>query len=367
MAEPTRDEAPSKPLVGFLGPQASYTHQASLQVFPESDWELKPLVTIHDIFAAVQAGHVTYGVVPFENSTNGSVVFTLDCFADRHALSPNIAVCGENYLDVHHFLVGHLPPNANTAGASRLVTAPPESTTAAPTSVSALSNSSAPGSGACTPTASEPHPPKPRAKPLTDLTHIRRLYSHPQAWGQCSAFLQTYLKGVEAIDVSSTSRAAALVAEDETGTSAAISSEIAAQLHGIDVLAASIEDRSDNTTRFFVIRKEDFELSKTPLPPKLCQSDVGTTKSMVSFMVPHTAPGALADVLSAFRAAGLNLTSINSRPSLEEPFQYVFFVEFEGHRVRDPDGRVRNALEGVARVAETWRWLGSWEDQRSRP
>ncbi|KAG7126139.1 putative prephenate dehydratase like protein [Verticillium longisporum] len=99
MAEPTRDEASSKPLVGFLGPQASYTHQASLQVFPESGWELKPLVTIPDIFAAVQAGHVTYGVVPFENSTNGSVVFTLDCFADRHELSPNIAVCGENYLD----------------------------------------------------------------------------------------------------------------------------------------------------------------------------------------------------------------------------------------------------------------------------
>ncbi|EEY20649.1 PDT domain-containing protein [Verticillium alfalfae VaMs.102] len=347
--------------------RAKSSSQASLQVFPESDWELKPLVTIPDIFTAVQAGHVTYGVVPFENSTNGSVVFTLDCFADRHALSPDISVCGENYLDVHHFLVGHLPPNANTAGASKPVTATPESTPVAPTSVSALSSASAPGSGACTPTASEPHPPKPRAKPLTDLTHIRRLYSHPQAWGQCSAFLQTYLKGIEAIDVSSTSRAAALVAEDETGTSAAISSEIAAQLHGIDILAASIEDRSDNTTRFFVIRKENVELSKTPLPPKLCQSDVGTTKSMVSFMVPHTAPGALADVLSAFRAAGLNLTSINSRPSLEEPFQYVFFVEFEGHRVRDPDGRVRDALEGVARVAETWRWLGSWEDQRSRP
>ncbi|KAF6807311.1 prephenate dehydratase [Colletotrichum sojae] len=326
-----------RPLVGFLGPQASYTHQASLQAFPEDKWDLRPVVTITDIFEVVQAGEVAFGVVPVENSTNGSVLFTLDNFADRNGLYPDISVCGEIYLDVHHFLVGRRPPRA-------------------------LDDAAGPGdgSGACTPTASDPNPLKPRTKPLCSLKHVQRLYSHPQAWGQCVAFLQTYLKGIEAIDVSSTSRAAEIVAADETGTSAAISSEIAAHMHGINVLARSIEDREDNTTRFFIIRK-----GLEGQMPDHCERKRDRTKSMVSFTVPHEAPGALAGVLECFRRFGLNLTSINSRPSLTEPFNYVFFVEFEGHRLQDPDGRVKGALEGVAQVAENWRWLGSWEDQRS--
>ncbi|OBR13581.1 Prephenate dehydratase [Colletotrichum higginsianum IMI 349063] len=346
-----------KPLVGFLGPQASYTHQASLQAFPEQDWDLKPIVTItgkyshtnpppspprhflRDIFEVVQAGEVAFGVVPVENSTNGSVLFTLDNFADRNGLYPDISVCGEIYLDVHHFLVGHRPSRT-------------------------LDDAAGPndGSGACTPTASDPNPLKPRTKPLCSLKHVQRLYSHPQAWGQCVAFLQTYLKGIEAIDVSSTSRAAELVAADESGTSAAISSEIAARLHGIDVLARTIEDREDNTTRFFIIRNERHPPARMP---RHCERKRDRTKSMVSFTVPHEGPGALADVLDCFRRYKLDLTSINSRPSLTAPFNYVFFVEFQGHRSQDPDGRVKGALEGVARVAENWRWLGSWEDQRS--
>ncbi|KAH6693991.1 PDT domain-containing protein [Plectosphaerella plurivora] len=342
--------------------------RASLRVFPEPEWTLKPLVTIPDIFEAVQAEEVAFGVVPFENSTNGSVLFTLDCFADRNRLSPDIAVCGEIYLDVHHFLVGRLPPDAEV---SKTTSAAPA---AAPPAGPLAEDH---GSGACTPTASEPHPPKSRAKPLTDISHVRRLYSHPQAWGQCSAFLQTYLKGIEAIDVSSTSRAAELVSQDESGTSAAISSEIAAQLCGVDVLAANIEDRADNTTRFFVIRKVGSGNGETggsgyALPECLTygknrESDIaeGKTKSMVSFIIPHEAPGALADVLDSFRKFKLNLTSLNSRPSLEKPFQYIMFVEFEGHKLKDDDGRVKGALEGVGKSAQTWRWLGSWEDQRA--
>jgi prephenate dehydratase len=318
----------------------------------------------------VQAEEVAFGVVPFENSTNGSVLFTLDCFADRNRLSPDIAVCGEIYLDVHHFLVGRLPPGAEVTKAS-------SSTAAVPTPNPAGPSADDHGSGACTPTASEPHPPKSRAKPLTDLSHVHRLYSHPQAWGQCSAFLQTYLKGIEAIDVSSTSRAAELVSQDESGTSAAISSEIAAQLCGVDVLAANIEDRADNTTRFFVIRKIGSGNGETggsgcDLPESLKHGRSrgsglaeGKTKSMVSFIIPHEAPGALADVLESFRKFRLNLTSLNSRPSLEKPFQYIMFVEFEGHKLKDADGRVKGALEGVGKSAQTWRWLGSWEDQRA--
>jgi prephenate dehydratase len=160
-------------------------------------------------------------------------------------------------------------------------------------------------------------------------------------------------------DVSSTSKAAEIVQSDTTGTWAAISSELAASCHGLDVLGKSIEDREDNTTRFLIIGTnpsipDDWDLVKQSL------AEAGS-KSMVSFTVPHKSPGALADVLSCFRAFDLNMTSINSRPSLLAPFQYIFFVEFEGHKYDDPDGRVGGALDKISSVAESWRWLGSWK------
>lgn len=313
-----------KPVVCFLGPVSSYTHQATLSMFPKGKFELMPVVTIKDIFDTTQAGHATYGIVPFENSTNGSVVFTLDHFADRQSVYGDLSVCAEIYLDVHHCFLGHLPLNAS-------------------------------------------------------LAHIKHIYSHPQAFGQCTKFLTTHLHGIETIDVSSTSRAAELVKADKSGESAAISSAMAADLTGLHVLARDIEDREDNTTRFFVLRRG--LTSEGSCIPGIIEtrksrggdekgnegkglSLLSRTKSLVSFTVPHRSPGALADVLECFRRGGLNLTSINSRPSLNEPFQYVFFVEFEGHKFQDPDGRVKGVLESVGKVAQSWRWLGSWESMR---
>ncbi|KAK7952600.1 Prephenate dehydratase-domain-containing protein [Apiospora aurea] len=388
-----------KPVVCFLGPVASYTHQ------------------VH-VFDTTQSGRATYGVVPFENSTNGSVVFTLDHFADRQGLYPDLSVCAEIYLDVHHCLLGRSPPeddedDAGAAGPERgkssqqgeespvsatvasqqqpkLMSSNTFGPSAAPPAGNFLSatgvNAETALTGQRTPTPSDPAPQDPRSRPLVPLTRIERIYSHPQAFGQCNRFLSAYLKGIETVDVSSTSRAAELVRDDATGTSAAISSAAAARLlerDGVDVLAYNIEDREDNTTRFFVLRAGTDD-STTPGPdgdsaaaaaggPSSSSSLSSTlekkkklpgTKSLLSFTVPHAAPGALADVLSCFRAAGLNLTSIASRPSLLAPFQYVFFVEFEGHRSVDPEGKVARVLEQVGRVAESARWLGSWVNQR---
>lgn len=81
-------------------------------------------------------------------------------------------------------------------------------------------------------------------------------------------------------------------------------------------------------------------------------------------MVPHRTPGALASVLDVFRTYGLNLTDINSMPGLVRPFQHLFFVEFEGSRGHDPEGKVKSALGEVGRVAESCRWLGSWESSQ---
>ncbi|KFY42033.1 hypothetical protein V495_04688 [Pseudogymnoascus sp. VKM F-4514 (FW-929)] len=280
----------TKERVAFLGPVSSYSHQAALGCFPEAEFELVPVVTIRDIFEAVQSGTASRGVVPFENSTNGSVVFTLDLFADRELSYPDISVCGEIYHDVHHYLLGH-----------KSSTLPQET------------------DGASTPTPAVPQPLKPRTHPLSSLDKIQRIYSHPQAFGQCELFLGAYLKGIERIDVSSTSKAAELVKEDTTGTSAAIASQAASVVHKLDVLASGIEDTSDNTTRFFVLRK-GLENDKVDDAGLFAQAGAHE-KSLVSFTVDHKSPGALADALDSFKKYQLNLTSINSRPSRIRPFQ----------------------------------------------
>ncbi|KAI9746598.1 MAG: prephenate dehydratase [Claussenomyces sp. TS43310] len=306
--------AKEKMKVAFLGPISSYSHQVALASFPTDDYEH----IAADIFDAVEAGYVSRGVVPFENSTNGSVVFTLDLFADRSHSYGHISVCGEAYLNVHHCLLGY------KAAPGALYDSPE------------LSRAS-------TPTPRVPRPSKPRTQPLTSLDKIRRIYSHPQAFGQCEIFLAAYLKGIERIDVSSTSKAAEIVKADTSGRSAAIAGQIASDIHNLDILAKGIADKEDNTTRFFILKKDATALERSQLVGR----DPVACKSLIAFTVNHRSPGALADVLDCFRRHKLNLTSINSRPSRLVPFQYIFFVEFEGSKFDDPHGAVQDSVMGV--------------------
>jgi prephenate dehydratase len=304
-----------------------YKLKATKSAFSEDDHTLIPVATIKDVFDGVAGGTADYGVVPFENSTHGVVTFTLGYLADRGGDYAGLSVCGEVYIDVHHFLLGR-----RAAGA--------------------------PGGGH---QHQHQHQHQQPGEPQHDLSHVRRVYSHPQAFGQTQVFLSRYLPAAETIDVSSTSKAAEMAGLDETGETAAISNESAAAAFGLDVLARRIEDRDDNTTRFFVLRRGEGEA----VPKKSqAQAQAGAHKSLVSFTVPHRSPGALAAVLDVFRKVGLNLTSINSLPSLIQPFQYLFLVEFDGSRYHDPEGKVEGALREVAKVAESSRWLGSWENQR---
>ena len=284
---------------------------------------------------------MTRGVVPFENSTNGSVVYTLDLFADRQNAYPDICVAGEAYLDVHHFLLGH-------EAAVSAIASPIES-------------------GGSTPTLTTPRPSHARTKPMRSLKHIKRLYSHPQAFGQCEIFLSANLKGIERHEVSSTSKAAEIVAKDGTQSSAAIASEIAAKIQKLAVLAEGIEDREDNTTRFFTLKRmDDPEIEQAQPPKHQHQHQHQHYKTLVAFTIDHLSPGALADALNVFKAHGLNLTSINSRPSRIAPWHYIFFVEFQGGKTVDLDGSVKAAFQELERVAKAWRWLGSWPDESRR-
>jgi prephenate dehydratase len=313
----------------------------------------------------VQTGSAFRGVVPFENSSNGSVVFTLDLFADLGQKYPDIVVCGESYISVQHCLLGHKQAATTTTtpnhhGASAVLASVIESP---------------PSSGAVTPTSKDPRPLKPTAQLRGDISRIRKIYSHPQAWGQCKTFLNTYLKSVERQDVSSTSRAAELAAQDQSGCSAAVSSIIAARVHGLDVLAKGIEDRSDNTTRFFVLRKRAQAGPCAQGVLSLSAGKVESTKdsgsddwkTLVSFTVDHANPGALAHSLAVFEKYGLNLTSINTRPSGVENWNYIFFVEIKGRKLEgEEEGAVNQALRDLREVCRGHRWLGSWENRLVR-
>ena len=293
--------------------------------------------------------------MPFENSTNGSVVSTLDLFADRQSQYPDIYVHGEAYLDVHHYLLGY--DSIKPSRSQRHPDKPADASIPIPMSESE--------SRSTTPTPSTPHPSGPRTEPLTDLSHVQRIYSHPQAFGQCEAFLSTYLRGVDRQEVSSTSKAAQIVSEDRTRTSAAISSKVAAGVHGLDVLAKGIEDRDDNTTRFFFLRRGP----RGPDARNLTGNDVGVLagqkfKTLLVFTVNHLSAGALADALTVFKRCDLNLTSIYSRPSRVRPWHYIFFVEFE--RGESDGGRLNEAMRMLQGVTEGCRWYGSWRDRGVR-
>ncbi|KAL1838018.1 hypothetical protein VTJ49DRAFT_3141 [Mycothermus thermophilus] len=339
-AGPSREHRASRP---------SPLRSATKLTFPESTWRLEPTRTIQEVFDRVQSGQARYGVVPFENSTYGTISSTLDGLADRAGAYADILVCDEVYLDVHHFLLGRIPP------------APPQ------------------GPSASSRSQSQSQAETPKRTPLYPLQHIRRVYSHPQALGQTARFLAKHLPHAETVEVSSTSRGAALAAEDPEGASAAVAGESAGRAAGLDVLARWIEDMEENATRFFVLRRrEDGDGLGQGSKEEEEEEEAGAAarggdgrpyaegryKSLVSFTVPHRRPGALADVLDCFRARGVNLTSINSVPSLAAPFQYLFFVEFEGSRLDDPEGRVRGVLEDLGRAAEKWRWLGSWRNRK---
>ena len=288
-----------------------------------------------DVFFAVRDSTASYGVVPFENSSNGSVLTTLDLLIDRERMTGDILVCGEVFLPVHHCLLGHAKG------------APPAQSPVLESDQHRISSS-----------------PPARSRPLSDVSHITRILSHIQAFGQCHIFLSTFLKGVEWQEVSSTSKAAELVAADASGKSAAISSSLAAGLHGLDILANGIQDRDDNVTRFFILRKGTFlQHPGNFQAPAANGGQEVKWKTMVAFRVDHQASGALAEALLSFKSFHLNLTSINSRPSRLRPWHYIFLVEFEGKRELDGTGPVNQALVQLSKSTGGWRWLGSWINQ----
>ena len=171
---------------------------------------------------------------------------------------------------------------------------------------------------------------------------IRRVYSHQQSLAQCREWLDANLPQAERIAVSSNAAAAKRV-QEEQGTSAAIASQAAAERYGLQTVSANIEDMPDNTTRFLVIG-----------PRSSAPSGRDKTSLLLST---GNKPGALFRLLEPFARADVSLTRIESRPSHCVNWEYVFFIDVEGH---EQDSRVRKAIEALRKEAELVKILGSY-------
>ena len=152
---------------------------------------------------------------------------------------------------------------------------------------------------------------------------IRYVHSHPQALAQCRAYLQN--KGLKPMPTYDTAGAAKMIKENKMADSTAIASKRAAELYDMEILDEGIEDRKNNYTRFFVLSPKKKKSGKSDLP------DSGHHhKTSIIFSVRHV-PGALFGILGEFAIRKINLTKIESRPTKETPWEYNFYVDFEGH------------------------------------
>ncbi|MDX1562451.1 MAG: prephenate dehydratase [Gammaproteobacteria bacterium] len=178
---------------------------------------------------------------------------------------------------------------------------------------------------------------------MNDLSQVKRVCSHSQSLAQCRAWLNQYLPSVEKITVSSNAEAARR-ARDEDGT-AALAGDAAADLYNLNILYSNIEDQADNTTRFLVIGRD-------PFPPS------GADKTSLLLSATSTqGPGVLLHLLEPLAKHDINMTRIESRPSRQRKWHYVFFVDIDGHADDEP---VKKALEEMRAHSDLFRVLGAY-------
>lgn len=264
--------------VGFQGEPGAYSQEAAVSFFGPTV-EAGPFDTLEEVFKAVEDGALPHGIVPVENSQVGSITRCYDLLLDS-----NVMVSGETLVRITHCLI---------------------------------------------------------ANPGVPLEDIKRVYSHPQALGQCQGYLRQL--DVEVIPAYDTAGSVRMIKEEKMLDGAAIASARAAEIYEMNVLAREIEDNHNNTTRFFVLSKQD----STP---------TGDDKTSIVFMLQHR-PGTLYEALRVFAERGINLTKIESRPTRQKPWEYNFYLDFEGHR---QDRMIGEALEKLRPLTLFLKVLGSY-------
>ena len=263
--------------VAYLGPPSTYTHLACLKRFGSS-FQTFPMESIQDVFETVERREVDYGVVPVENSTEGSVNRTLDLF-----LESELKICGEIMSRISHSL---LSQNRKREA-------------------------------------------------------IHKIYSHPQALEQCRKWLRKNFPSIDVVETSSTAKAAQMASEDPD--SAAIASSLAAQFYRLEVIEWRIEDYLHNCTRFWMLGQQ-------------IAGRTGNDKTSILFSIPHI-PGSLHEVLKLFSNKSINLTKIESRPAKDKLWEYIFFLDFEGHVT---DAPIQETLDQMKESLLFVKVLGSY-------
>jgi prephenate dehydratase len=270
--------------VGFLGPEGTFTEQALLTQGDLAGGDLVPLDSIPDVLAATTAGTVDYGFVPLENAIEGTVNVTLDLLAFDH----DLLVQREVVIAVQMNLLA--PPGATLEG-------------------------------------------------------LKTVVSMPMATAQCRRYLSERLPGVVTQAANSTAEAARHVVEAADPTVAAIGTSLAAELHGLDVLATDIEDHPENQTRFVLVA------------PAGIPAQTGHDKSTIVVFQKADRPGSLLSILQEFAARAINLTKLESRPTKRGLGDYCFIIDLEGHV---DEALVADCLRDIRSKQEDVKFLGSY-------
>ncbi len=180
--------------------------------------------------------------------------------------------------------------------------------------------------------------------PRAGTKQITQVLSHPQAIAQCREFLRKNLPKAELIEMASTAKAAEQVGKLRQPHMAAIGPHVLAELYGLEVKRDGIQSGEVNLTRFLCVAKRD-------------GNPTGCDKTSIVFYTAEDRPGILHEILGEFASRGINLTKIESRPSKKALGDYLFFIDFEGHR---EDVRPREALEAVRGKTAMLKILGSY-------
>jgi chorismate mutase/prephenate dehydratase len=263
--------------IAILGPRGTFSEEAALRFMKSPHLVLAR--DIEEIFDLVERGEVEFGVLPVENSLEGSVALAMELLVKRNA-----KVYAEVILDINHHLL---------------------------------------------------------ALPGVKLGEIRKVISHPQALAQCKGFISSL--AVATANYPSTADAAREIKEKQLRDVAAIAPLAAAKLYGLEVLKEKIQDIDHNQTRFFILAKKD-------------HAPTGRDKTSIILSLKDK-PGALYEILEAFAKAKVNLTKIESRPSRRALGDYIFFIDFEGHRSEE---RIKRVLEEIEKRASFMKILGSY-------
>jgi prephenate dehydratase len=268
--------------VAYLGPPGTFSEEAVARCDLAGPEAPVPCASFADAYDALSDGRADAALLPVENSLEGAVGTVLDLLVHR----PGPLIRREVLLPVRQHLL---------------------------------------------------------ARPGTRLAEVSRVLSHPQPFGQCAAFLRARLPGATQEATHSTADAARQVGEGAPGA-AAIGSRAAAGRFGLEIIAESIQDAEENTTRFVLLGPADE-------PP------TGHDKTSLAFTLDRDRPGGLYEIMGEFAARGINLSRVESRPLKQALGHYVFFLDFEGHRL---DAAGAAALEGVRKRVHRLYLLGSY-------